>query len=159
MAVASARLPMVLAAVSVGLFWAQVEVRAADANATGRVPMPQIPKAQGERCVADTDFMRRNHMMILMHQRDDTVHLGLRRPEFSLQDCLSCHAVAGADGLPVAYSDAKHFCRSCHDYAAVTVDCFECHTSRPESKSKATFDRAADESQAKLVEYLRDPVR
>ena len=27
----------------------------------GRVPT-QIPKAQGERCVEDTDDMRRNHM-------------------------------------------------------------------------------------------------
>jgi hypothetical protein len=24
-----------------------------------------------------------------------------------------------------------HFCQSCHNYAAVKIDCFECHSSKP----------------------------
>ena len=44
---------------------------------------------------------------------------------------MNCHAVNGADGQPVGYADPKHFCRSCHDYESVSIDCFECHDSKP----------------------------
>lgn len=63
--------------------------------------------------------MRRNHMKMLLHQRDETMHEGIRTKQYSLANCVSCHAVKGADGKPVAYSDPKHFCRTCHSYAAV----------------------------------------
>jgi predicted CXXCH cytochrome family protein len=100
--------------------------------ATGDVPYPDIPKGRGEACVEDTDFMRRNHMSLLMHQRDDTMRKGIRSKQHSLKECLDCHAVEGADSIPVTVANPKHFCRSCHDYAAVRIDCFECHASRPE---------------------------
>lgn len=102
------------------------------AVSAGSVPYPDIPRGQGEVCVEDTDFMRRNHMSILLHQRDDTVHKGLRTKQHSLKECINCHAVLGADSVPVTASSPQHFCRSCHDYAAVKIDCFECHASRPE---------------------------
>lgn len=97
----------------------------------GRTPLPHPPKAQGESCVRGTDFMRRNHMTLLRHQRDDSVHRGKRSKEESLAGCISCHAATGADGQPVSYAEPQHFCRVCHAYAAVSVDCFECHASRP----------------------------
>jgi len=99
--------------------------------------LPKLPRGQGEACVADTDWMRRNHMTALMHQRDDTVRDGMRDKRFSLKGCLDCHAVEGADGKPVTAASPRHFCRSCHDYAAVRMDCFECHASRPEMKASA----------------------
>ena len=102
--------------------------------ATGDVPYPDIPKGQGEACVEDTDFMRRNHMSLLMHQRDDTMRKGIRSEQHSLKECLDCHAVPGSDTIPVTVEDPKHFCRSCHDYAAVKIDCFQCHASRPEQE-------------------------
>ena len=102
--------------------------------ATGDVPYPDIPKGQGEVCVEDTDFMRRNHMSILMHQRDDTMRKGIRSKQHSLKECIDCHAVPGPDSIPVTVDDPKHFCRSCHDYAAVKIDCFQCHASRPEQQ-------------------------
>ena len=102
--------------------------------ATGDVPYPDIPKGQGEACVEDTDFMRRNHMSLLMHQRDDTMRKGIRSEQHSLKECLDCHAVPGSDSIPVTIEDPKHFCRSCHDYAAVKIDCFQCHASRPEQE-------------------------
>jgi predicted CXXCH cytochrome family protein len=70
-------------------------------------------------------------MTMLEHQRDDTMLKGVRGNPYSLKDCISCHAVDGADGMPVTVSSPKHFCRSCHDYAAVNIDCFQCHASRP----------------------------
>jgi predicted CXXCH cytochrome family protein len=102
--------------------------------AAGDVPYPDIPKGQGETCVEDTDFMRRNHMSLLMHQRDDTMRKGIRSEQHSLKECLDCHAVPGSDSIPVTVEDPKHFCRSCHDYAAVKIDCFQCHASRPEQE-------------------------
>ena len=97
------------------------------------VPLPVIPMGSGESCVKDTDYMRRNHMDMLKHQRDETVLEGIRSEQYSLTECLDCHAVTGANAEPVTVSSPQHFCRSCHDYAAVSIDCFQCHASRPES--------------------------
>ncbi len=96
------------------------------------VPVPDVPRGQGEACVEDTDFMRRNHMTLLLHQRDDTMIHGIRSGNHSLKTCVDCHATNGDDAVPVTASDPGHFCRSCHDYAAVKIDCFECHASRPD---------------------------
>ncbi len=98
------------------------------------VPSPGIPRGQGEHCVADTQFMRRNHMTLLMHQRDETVRLGVRGNQYSLQECINCHVVEDAEARPVTITNPQHFCRSCHDYAAVKIDCFECHASRPQAE-------------------------
>jgi hypothetical protein len=97
------------------------------------VPVPAIPRGQGDSCVEDTDFMRRNHMTMLRHQRDETMREGIRGNQYSLRDCVACHAVMGPDAMPVTVASPQHFCRSCHDYAAVNIDCFQCHASRPES--------------------------
>ena len=95
------------------------------------VPLPLIPMGQGDNCVADTDFMRRNHMNLLTHQRDDTMLKGIRSGQYSLKECISCHAVMGPDAMPLTIASPQHFCRSCHDYASVSIDCFQCHASRP----------------------------
>ncbi|MBF0391421.1 MAG: Hdr-like menaquinol oxidoreductase cytochrome c subunit [Alphaproteobacteria bacterium] len=97
-------------------------------------PFPTIPKAKGERCVEDPQYMRRNHMDILRHQRDDTMRLGIRTTKHSLKECVSCHAVDGKDGKPVTVKSSQHFCSSCHEFAAVDIDCFACHASTPEAK-------------------------
>ena len=104
---------------------------------TTGVPVPVIPAGKGETCVEDIDFMRRNHMDLLKHQRDETVFNGVRTRRHSLKECVSCHVVAGPGNVPVSASSPKHFCRSCHDYAAVNVDCFQCHASRPETGALA----------------------
>jgi predicted CXXCH cytochrome family protein len=106
-----------------------------DRDMSSGVPMPAIPMGQGETCVADNDYMRRNHMDLLNHQRDETMLKGLRNDVFSLKDCISCHMVKGADAQAVTADDPKHFCRACHDYAAVSIDCFQCHASRPDVAS------------------------
>jgi hypothetical protein len=94
-------------------------------RSTERVPLPVIKIEKGEACVAPVDEMRRNHMAMLLHQRDRTMRQGLREPRFSLKGCVECHAsqktgsVLGEEG----------FCSSCHAYASVKIDCFECHSS------------------------------
>ena len=100
--------------------------------ASADVPKPKIPKGKGERCVEDTTVMRKNHMEFLLHQRDETVHEGIRTKKHSLKECLNCHAVQDESNLPVGIDDKRHFCNSCHAYAAVNIDCFECHQSKPD---------------------------
>jgi len=109
-------------------------VQAAQGTESGDngVPRPAIPRGKGDNCVGDTQFMRRNHMTMLRHQRDETMREGIRGNQYSLRECIACHAVMGPDAVPVTVASPQHFCRSCHDYAAVNIDCFQCHASRPE---------------------------
>ncbi len=140
---------LTLLGAAVGVAWAVDE--SAD---SGRTPVPHPPKGRGEHCVADTQFMRRNHMAMLFHQRGETVHLGVRGKPYSLAACVDCHAVRGADGVAVTYDDPRHFCRSCHGYAAVSVDCFECHASRPGEPNRAAAIDAKDKDLAALNDAL-----
>lgn len=96
------------------------------------VPLPAIPKAKGEKCVEEPQLMRRYHMEFLGHQRDATMRQGIRTTRHSLKECISCHAVDGTDGKPVTIKSEQHFCNACHSYAAVRIDCFQCHASTPE---------------------------
>ena len=88
----------------------------------------------GDKCVEDTAFMRKNHMKLLLHQRDETVHKGIRTEKHSLKNCVNCHAstkderVVGTD---------EHFCQGCHTYAAVKMDCWECHTTKAKAGAVA----------------------
>ncbi len=100
--------------------------------------MPKPPKAIGGKCDADPQWMRKWHMRALDHKRDETMHQGIRTPKYSLKNCIACHAVKDDNQKYVTIKDERHFCRSCHDYAAVRVDCFDCHASRPgDEMSKA----------------------
>ncbi len=108
---------------------------AAVVPANADVPVPKISKGKGDKCVEETPFMRRNHMELILHQRVETVHYGIRTKKYSLKECLNCHAVNDAQGKPVAYTDPRHFCTACHSYASVSIDCFECHSSMPEPQA------------------------
>ena len=97
-------------------------------------PYPDVPKGKGDQCVEDTEFMRANHMELLLHQRDETMHRGIRTKKHSLKECMECHVVTDANNQPVSAASPKHFCRVCHDYASVSIDCFQCHASKPRNK-------------------------
>jgi hypothetical protein len=107
---------------------------AAEEKRARRVAVPVVKIEKGEACVAPTEDMRRDHMNMLLHQRDRTLRQGIREPHFSLKNCVDCHAsretgsVLGKDG----------FCSSCHVYAAVSMDCFECHTPLRQKRAAAT---------------------
>jgi hypothetical protein len=74
-------------------------------------------------------------MDMLKHQRDDTMRLGIRGAKASLKDCVACHATTAANGTPVPVNAPGQFCQSCHAYAAVEPDCFECHATTPGVKT------------------------
>jgi len=90
-----------------------------------------VPTPKGEACIAPVDEMRREHMNMLLHKRDQTMHDGIRTKQASLVECINCHVTAGKDGKVARIDDEQHFCASCHVAASVSVDCFECHADRP----------------------------
>lgn len=93
------------------------------------VPLPNPAKAfKGEQCLEPVDVMRRNHMTFLKHQRDETLREGIRGQKYSLNACIDCHAVKSPDVAGGKIRTIKPFCAECHEYAAVSIDCFQCHT-------------------------------
>ncbi len=84
---------------------------------------PELAKAEGEACIYPAEYMRNNHMDVLMDWRDEVVRngnrvlkVGSKEYEMSLSHtCLGCH------------TDKAEFCDKCHDYASVTPYCWDCH--------------------------------
>lgn len=105
-------------------------------SAAERVAVPALPEARSrvsdtQGCVEPIAVMRRDHMTFLLHQRDRTVHEGIRAKRHSLVECIACHASTDPNGRPVPVDAAGQFCQSCHAYAGVKMDCFECHAATP----------------------------
>lgn len=88
--------------------------------------------AKGDKCVRDEDYMRRNHMNLLKHQRDETMRKGIRTTQYSLKNCIECHVNPKTGSVA---SSKEDFCMGCHSYAAVKLDCFECHSTKPKSSA------------------------
>ena len=95
------------------------------AGTTSRGPEPILP-AQEKQCVAALSYMRTSHMHLLMDWRDAVVRHNVhsfkafngKTYTMSLTGtCLSagCHA------------NKADFCDRCHNYAAVSVYCWDCH--------------------------------
>lgn len=139
----------VLAVLAAALF-AGGSTQAADtAGAKAGGIGPTIKIFKGDKCVEPTEDMRRNHMKYILHQRDLTMHEGIRTKQHSLKNCIDCHAdpktnsVLGKDG----------FCASCHAYAAVTIDCFSCHSPAPENTGQPP--KAAAAAPSRLTNLMR----
>lgn len=97
---------------------------AAAAQEAGRTPKPTIVIESQQHCIAAPEIMRREHPEMLRHQRVRTVHLGERGTKVSLNACIQCHA----DRQTGSVIGSDHaFCQGCHSYAAVHIDCFDCH--------------------------------
>jgi hypothetical protein len=84
-----------------------------------------------DACVAPTPFMRRSHFELIKHQRDITVHQGIRLTDNSLAGCVDCHVRKDVQGKHVAINSSGEFCAACHEYTATTMDCFTCHATMP----------------------------
>jgi len=113
-------------------------------TAMAEVPSPTIPKGNADQCVKPTQEMRVNHMEYILHQRDDTMHKGIRTEQFSFKKCINCHTVKDDAGKVVTIKDERHFCNSCHTYVAVKIDCFECHASTPTGKASGNAHSSID---------------
>jgi hypothetical protein len=56
---------------------------------------PEVPKAVGAAHPEGSAYMRINHMRLLRHDRDETMRLGNRDTQYSIKECVACHAVMG----------------------------------------------------------------
>ena len=79
------------------------------------------------------------------------MHRGVRQGRDNLQGCVSCHASAASGSVAQAKTD---FCVSCHAYAAVQIDCFECHASRPAQAVAADHEQRIDRALAGRRKFL-----
>jgi len=84
-----------------------------------------------DACVAPTAFMRRSHFELIKHQRDVTVHQGIRKTDNSLAGCVDCHVRKDVQGHHVAIDAPGEFCAGCHEYTGASLDCFTCHATKP----------------------------
>ncbi|WP_373508301.1 sulfur reduction protein DsrJ [Thiocapsa sp.] len=120
--------------VAVGLAWVLVAqvVLAADAKT---YVVEGSKAAVLESCVEPTDIMRRKHMELIKHQRDETVHGGIRTSKHSLAGCVDCHIRYDADHAPTPIHRKDEFCGACHAFTAVNLNCFDCHASVPKGSA------------------------
>lgn len=96
--------------------------------------------AEMDSCVAPTDMMRRNHMDYLKHDRVMTVREGVRDTQYSLTECVDCHAGKDEQGKALPINAPGQFCAGCHEYVAVSLACFQCHRKTPEEKTSSLSD-------------------
>lgn len=76
------------------------------------------------QCVEDTQFMKANHMRLLVDWRDEVVRnanrdyinsKGKKYLASLSNNCMECH------------SNKSQFCDQCHNYVAVVPNCWGCH--------------------------------
>jgi hypothetical protein len=108
---------------------------AASVFASEKLPSLHLDVGKGGQCVEDPKVMRKVHMNYLKHQRDETVHEGVRGKKYSLSGCVECHASLKDNSV---LGSKESFCQGCHEYAAVKLDCFECHTSKRKVTAEAS---------------------
>lgn len=112
-------------------------------QAYAETPFPKIHEPEGKKCVQPEDEMRRNHMNYIMHQRDETMHKGIRTEKYSLAKCIDCHIEPNKNGEVASADSKEHFCTTCHEYASVQIDCFQCHADKPQKYIKRGKKNAA----------------
>lgn len=76
---------------------------------------PEIIIKKEGKCVKETSWMRKNHMKLLLHIREDTVREGVRKVNESFKGCASCH------------TKREEFCDKCHEYVGAKPECWNCH--------------------------------
>lgn len=119
-------------------------------EAVAGVDLPRLERGKGEKCVEDTQFMRRNHMDLLKHQRNETMRKGIRTTRHSLKQCVECHASEKTGSVAASKED---FCAACHSYASVKLDCWDCHATKP---GKKPIQRAAQPAPSPLLASTPD---
>lgn len=132
------------------------------AEETGRIPGLEIPKAKGpfseaQPCVEPLDVIRSQHGSLLKQQRDATMRLGIRTEKHSFVGCIDCHVTPDEAGNYPSIKTPEHFCNSCHTYAAVHVDCFDCHATKPNVSESPLASQEKIDNLGLTVSQLLDP--
>jgi len=131
---------------AIALFPFLYNIGKTDAQPVINTDTPVIQELGATECIEDTEYMRENHMQLLLEWRDAVVREGKttytnskgEQFEMSLQNsCLNCHndtpetVFFTADTANVG---DNLFCYSCHNYAAVEPDCWDCHNAPREAE-------------------------
>ncbi len=124
------------ALLGVAVTFAAIPLRQATADAK----LPGLENRKGDKCVEDVDIIRRNHPDLLKHHRIETLRHGIRTTKYSLKGCVECHASAKTGSVASAKDD---FCVTCHAYAGVQLDCWDCHASKPKTKPVQATEQQA----------------
>ena len=116
------------------LVYALIGLSLLSTSALAETPFPTIhePSDESKKCIHPEDEMRRNHMNYILHERDETMHEGVRNEPGSLAACIDCHVEPDNKGEIAGVDSNEHFCNGCHEYASVQIDCFQCHADRPQ---------------------------
>ena len=104
-------------------------------KANPKIETPEIMKLpEAERkCVESKDYMRKEHMKMLIEWRDTVVRDGKtlyvnsqgKSFNMSLQNtCMQCH------------TNKSKFCDECHNYVKVSPYCWDCHIEPKENIKK-----------------------
>ncbi len=116
--------------VATGLVWALL-AQTVPAGDVKRYVVEGSRAAGLESCVEPTERMRREHMEFIKHQRIATVHEGIRGTKHRLSGCVECHISYDAERVPRPIDRRDQFCGACHAFAAVDLNCFDCHAAVP----------------------------
>jgi hypothetical protein len=127
-------------------------------SALAETPLPIIhePEGEGLKCIHPEEEMRRNHMNYILHERDETMHEGIRNEPASLANCIDCHVQPDDNGEIAGIDSEEHFCNACHQYAAVQIDCFQCHADRPQKYINRNKQMSSLKQQLKHALAVRD---
>ncbi len=130
------KLPLAVAGLALIASFSTVNANEVEQDELG--PKITFPDFGDKKCVLPEAEMRRRHPDLLKHDRIKTLREGIRAKadgeplDGSLKQCINCHAVKDESDKYVRIDNDQHFCVSCHKYAAVTIDCFQCHRDIPE---------------------------
>ena len=110
------------------------------ADSPADIPPPKAKYNDKTLCVEPVEIMRKQHFEFILGHRDRTVIEGIRTTQYSLNACIDCHITPNAQGKYARYSEETHFCADCHQFAAVSIDCFQCHADRPKEAIRKSTD-------------------
>ena len=129
-------------------------------SALAETPFPTIhePSDESKKCIHPEDEMRRNHMNYILHERDETMHEGIRGEPEGLANCIDCHVEPDDKGEIAGIDSKEHFCNGCHQYASVQIDCFQCHADRPQKYIKRSSHTSALRNQLQQMLAASDEV-
>jgi len=113
---------------------------------SGSAVTPGSKAAGLKSCVTPTAEIRRNHMDLLKHDRIKVVRDGVRDVKHSLAGCIDCHAQKDGKGDYQPVNAEGQFCSGCHEYLAVSLTCFQCHSKKPEQKHSSGTSLSGSEN-------------
>jgi hypothetical protein len=95
------------------------------AGTTARGP-ELTPPAREKQCVAPLSYMRTSHMHLLVDWRDGVVRHDVRSFK-AFNGKTYTMSLSGTCLSSGCHTNKAEFCDRCHNYAAVSVYCWDCH--------------------------------